>query len=268
VNKFHAITGVLRSGSTLLCNVLNQNPAFYASSTSPITELLGAFTHQCSNSPEVQAWLADDSDGVTDRLTRMARSMLEEWYAHKGGTVFDKSRGWSFQALLLDQIFPDAKIIVCVRELRSVFGSVEKNHRKNPVFDGANSPVEKTLFDRADKMMSPEGQIGQSVLGIQDLMSRGSDRVYVLQHESFTMDPRTKMMEIYEFLGEPYFEHALDDVENVSTDLDALYLNKFPHEGSGKIEKSNRDEWKNYLPSDLGDLIYARYPKYNSTFGY
>jgi len=268
VKSFNVITGVPRSGSTLLCNILNQNPEFYASSTSPITELLSTFVHQCSNTPEIQAWLADDSVGVTERLTNMTRKMLEEWYSHKSGVVFDKSRGWTFHALLLHQIFPEAKIIVCVRELRNVFASVEKHHRANPIFDSASSPLEKTVLDRADKMMSPEGRIGQSVVGLQDLMSRGSDRVYILQHEAFTIDPVTKMRELYDFIKEPYFEHDLTSIDNVSTDLDALYLNKFPHEGSGSVRKTDRNEWKNYLTPELGDLIYRRYPQYNTAFGY
>lgn len=269
MNKIHVVTGIPRSGSTLLCNVLNQNPAFYAGSTSPLPELIGTFIHQSSNCVEVKSALARDGERVTLKLTRMVREMIYSWYSDRDeDVVFDKSRGWSFNAVLLHEMFPRLKLVACVRDLRNVFGSVEKQHRKTPVFDLAASPNEKTVFARADTMLAPEGLIGQSVVGVQDMMARMRDNVYVLHYEAFTMDPRTKLMEIYDFIEEPWFDHNFDNVENTSEDLDALYLNKFPHEGSGKVTPTNRGEWAEYLTPELGGLIHGRYPQYNQMFGY
>jgi len=125
-----------------------------------------------SNCEELKAALAKEPELTTKRLDDMTRQMIECWYQNKDGVVFDKSRGWSFNALLLEKIFPEVKIIACVRDLRSVFGSVEKQHRRTPVFDKAMTPNDKTLLARADAMLSPEGLIGQCVLGTHDLMSR------------------------------------------------------------------------------------------------
>ena len=36
----HFISGMPRSGSTLLCNILNQNPRFHATGTSGVLDLL------------------------------------------------------------------------------------------------------------------------------------------------------------------------------------------------------------------------------------
>ena len=117
-------------------------------------------------------------------------------------------------------------------------------------------------------MMSPEGIIGQSALGCEDLMARHSENVFALSHEAFVMDPKTHMMELYEFIGKDYFEHDFENIENVATELDSMYLNKFPHEGSGKVRKAKRTDWKNFVPDELGNLIHQRFPKYNSLFGY
>jgi len=265
---FHVITGIPRSGSTLLCNILNQNPDFYASSTSPIPELIGTFINRISSSAEIQAALARDSAGVTGRLNKMLLRMIEVWYEQKTGVVFDKSRGWSFNSLLLARLFPQTKVIACVRDLRNVFASIEKQHAQNPIFDLASSPNEKTMLVRADTLMSPNGLIGQSAIGTQDLMDRMEKRTHVLHYESFSINPKMKMKEIYEFIGEPYFEHDFENVENTSEDLDALYLNKFPHDGSGEVRPSDRKEWRSHVPVDLAGLIHQRYPKYNELFGY
>jgi sulfotransferase len=269
MDKFHVVTGVPRSGSTLLCNVLNQNPKFYAGSTSPLPELISAFINQTSNSMEIKAALAVEGDVVSDKIIQMVKGMVESWHSDRPAeVVFDKSRGWAFSAILLNQIYPNVKFVTCVRDLRNVFGSVEKQHRKTPMFDLATNPNEKTMLSKADTMLAPEGMIGQPVVGIQDMMARISENVFIMHYEAFSMDPRTKMMELYEFLDESYYEHDFDNVENVSTDLDALHLNKFPHIGEGRVKPTNRAEWQKYVSPELGGLIYNRYPNYNTMFGY
>jgi len=268
MKNFHCIAGTPRSGSTLLCNILNQNPDFYAGNTSPLPEIINTLVNKFSTNTEIQAALIDDSKGTTRKLNKMILGVIESWYENQKGTVFDKSRGWSFNALLLAELVTNAKIIVTVRDLRNVFGSIEKQHRKTPVFDLATTANEKTIFDRADKMVAPDGLIGQCVVGLEDLMARMPNRVFVLQYESFSMDPKTKLMELYDFIGQPYFAHNLKNIENVSKESDSLYLNKFPHQGKGDIKKTNRSEWKEYLTPELGSMIFQRYPTYNSLFGY
>lgn len=269
MKSFNVISGLPRAGSTLLCNILNQNPDFYAGSTSPLPELIGNFVHNASVSQEIVSALAHDSDRTTLRLQGMISAMIDEWYADIGDKViFDKSRGWSFSSLLLQHLFQNIKIIVCVRDLRSIFGSIEKQHRKNPMFDLGATPVQKTIMGRADMMMSPEGLIGTPVVGVEDVMARTPENVYVLQYESFTVDPATKIKEIYNFLSLDHFDHSYDDIKGTAEDTDALYLNKFPHEGIGKVEPTNKNEWKEYLTEDLGKLIHDRYPNYNQRFGY
>ncbi len=268
MESFNVITGVPRSGSTLLCNILNQNPEFYAGSTSPLPQLISSFVNASSNCAEMQSAMVHDSDGVTDKLQKITAAMVHLWYEDKTGHVFDKSRGWSFNALLLDQLFPSCKMIACVRDLRNVFASVEKQHRKNPVFDLAKTPNEKTILARADAMMSPQGLIGQSVVGTNDLMARMEKRTFVVHYEALSRDPKTKVMELYDFLDMEYFEHDFDNIKNTAEDVDAFYLNKFPHKGDGKVEVSDHKEWREFLTPELGNLIYNRYPDYNTKFGY
>lgn len=269
MKAFNVITGLPRSGSTLLCNVLNQNPDFYASSTSPLPEMLSLMVNRFSNSPEIQAGLIKDSDEMTARCNAVLTAIIESWYADQDDKiVFDKSRGWTFNALLLEQLCAGAKIIVTVRDLRGVFSSVEKQHRKNPVFDASPGPVDKTIFARADAMFSPTGIIGQCAVGVEDVVRRFGDQVYLLHFESLTADPEGKLKEIYNFLEIPYFAHDFDNIENTAEDVDALYLNKFPHEGSGKVKPADVHEWQEYVTPDLASLIQGRYPAYNQFCGY
>ena len=40
MNKFNLIAGMPRSGSTLLCNLLNMNPEVHATATSPVMDVI------------------------------------------------------------------------------------------------------------------------------------------------------------------------------------------------------------------------------------
>lgn len=268
MRDFHIITGVPRSGSTLLCNILSQNPDFYAGATSPLPEILGIMINKFSNSIEIQGALRVDPEGVSKKLNQMLMGVIESWYLDEDRVVFDKSRGWSFSANLLNELYENIKIIVTVRDLRGVFGSVEKQHRKTPMFDQASTPVEKTMLARADMMFANDGMIGICAVGLQDLMARLPSKVYVLQYEAFTVDPLTKIKEIYNFLGIDHFEHDLENIENVSEEPDASWLNKFPHNGDGAVQPTNKTEWQDFMSPDMGQTIHNLYPKYNELFGY
>lgn len=265
---FHVITGMPRSGSTLLCNILNQNPKFYASSTSPILELLQAVSARISHSAEIQAALHAD-EKTSERITEMCRAMITSWYSHKVDCIiFDKARQWSFHSNLLRSLYPKAKIITTVRDLRNIFASVEKQHQKQPLFDTAPNFEEKTITGRAGAMFGNDGMIGQCAVGLQDLFERNQDRTMTIKYEAFTRDPMDMLRRLYDFLEVPWFEHDLEHVKKTAEDLDVLWLNKFPHDGSGKVVETDRNEWKEYLQPNLARDIMRAHPKYNEIFGY
>jgi len=121
----NVITGLPRAGSTLLCNILNQNPKLYATSTSELPLFLSQITKAWTNSVDVKNELNIDRKKTEDKMERTMRAYIEAW--HKSDKlVFDKSRGWSNNILMLHKLYPKAKVIVMIRDLRDVFASVEK----------------------------------------------------------------------------------------------------------------------------------------------
>jgi sulfotransferase len=268
MKKFNVITGLPRAGSTLLCNVLNQNPLFKASSTSELPRFLSTITHDWTTSLDVKNELNRDKEMTEDKMLRTMRAYVNAWYEGDKEVVFDKSRGWSNNALMLNKLYPDAKIIVCIRDLRSVFGSVEKQHRKFPLLDEAEDAIGKTIYARADQMFSPTGLIGAPIVGIEDLLRRQPEGIIFLKYEDFTKDPEKEMKRVYEELGEPYFEHNYKDVKNTAIDPDGFYLWKYPHKGEGEIKEGDPEEYKKYLSPDLAKTIMDRFSSFNKFFNY
>jgi sulfotransferase len=252
----------------LLCNILNQNPRFHASSTSCVAQSLRALSSLWSNSPEIKSDLINDQLATEQRMVRSSKAMVESWYAdQEAEVIFDKGRLWGSQPLALNQVFPEAHMFVCVRDLREIFASVEKQHAKNPMLDDAANPAQLTSFNRADRMFGPEGMIGSPIVSVEDLGRRGLDFVHFVQFETLVQNPKLVLDGIYTAIGEESFTHDFKDVKNTATDADGLYLNKFPHEGSGEV-KPPEGSWKDHVPADIAGLIMDRFPTYNKAFGY
>lgn len=269
MKAFHVVCGLPRAGSTLICNILNQNPRFFASSTSPLCQIVNQIVAMFSASPEVKSELAADKDGSFARIRSSLRGLIEGWYSgSKADVVFDKGRGWGHSAAILTELFPDAKLLVCVRDLRAVFGSVEKHHRAFPLLDDSPDQIARTVYARADQMFSPQGMIGAPINGIEDLLRRKCKAAHVIQFEKLVDKPKSTFAEIYEHLKERPFQHDFEKIDKTATDLDALYLHKFPHEGSGAVSAPPDDEWERYVPRDIQNLIMGKFQQYNRAFGY
>src|SRR3989344_7196739 len=86
---FHFIAGLPRSGSTLLCNILAQNPRFYTTGTSGIMDVMFNVRNTWDNLIEFKA-----SPNPEGKL-RVLRGILENFYSPiSQPIIFDKCRGW------------------------------------------------------------------------------------------------------------------------------------------------------------------------------
>lgn len=123
-----------RAGSTLLQNIIGQNPDFYVTPTSGLLELLFSSMRTYSSSSEFKA--------------QDQQEMRKAWlgYCHVGMQGFfngitdkpyvvDKSRGWGIHYEFLNTFNKSPKIICMVRDIRAIYSSMEKNYRKNPELD-------------------------------------------------------------------------------------------------------------------------------------
>ena len=109
----HFISGLPRSGSTLLAALLRQNPALHANITSPLGSLVGTVLVDMSQGNETSVFI-DDSQRVT-----LLRGLFDGYYhaIHPTKTVFDTNRGWTIRLNLLATLFPEAKMVCCVRHI-------------------------------------------------------------------------------------------------------------------------------------------------------
>jgi len=273
----HVITGLPRSGSTLLCNILNQNPKFWATSTSVMPGVVRSMVNVWSTSVEIKGDLADNKEWAEERSREALKAFMTTWHKYQMGggkargkkkntVIFDKSRGWLHSILALRHVYPDSKVLVTVRDLRNVFSSVEKQHRKDPLL--SSTPGKPSgIYAIADAMFAPQGMIGSPLTGIQDAINRKLDVKWV-KYERLSEYPKSVMADIYEYLEEEPFEHDFTDVKNTAIDPDAFYNFKFPHNGEGEVKPGDLEEWKKFIHPGLANTISKRYQWYNQFFNY
>ena len=98
VSRVHFISGLPRSGSTLLSAILRQNPRFSASMTSPVSALFGA-VHPKMCGGEFGVFFDDE------KRTAVLKSIFNGYYPSASEQViFDTNRTWTGKVSLLGQL--------------------------------------------------------------------------------------------------------------------------------------------------------------------
>lgn len=268
MDKFHVIAGVPRAGSTLLANILMQRPGVFVSNTSALAATCGAIKRIWFESPEVRKDMIRDTPSTDDRCVRVMRSVLESWHADRDElVVIDKSRIWNVNTLLLGSVMPEARVLVCVRDLRAVWASIELHAQKRPWAEGSLLPTGSTEFARANHAFKETEPLGRDIYGVEDLIRRKLPRVIFVRFEGLADNPRGTMEVVDDALGMERFEYNFENVQNRTDEVDAFELHAFPHEGSGKVAPPP-EIWRTSVPTDIAANIMRLFPLYNQTFGY
>jgi sulfotransferase len=215
-----------RAGSTLLQNILGQNPEFYVTPTSGVLELIFAARGNYSNSPEFKA---QDSDLMKAGWLNFCKEGMYGFY--NGVTdkpyVIDKSRGWGIHYNFLNVIHGEPKIICMVRDLRSIFASMEKNFRKHPELDDGTVNWSKGIGTTTEKRVSQWADgvpIGIAVDRLKQMIDQGIDKnILFVKFEDLVTIPKFELSRIYKFLDLPGFEHDFKNVEQITQEDDSVY---------------------------------------------
>ena len=126
-NRQHFISGLPRSGSTLLAALLRQNPRFSAGMSSPVYSLFRAMLNETSARNEGAVFIDNEI------RKRLLMGVFDAYYhdAAPETVIFDTNRGWTTKLSALVELFPGAKIICCVRNPAWILDSVERLIRRN-----------------------------------------------------------------------------------------------------------------------------------------
>jgi sulfotransferase len=248
-STLHFISGLPRSGSTLLAALLRQNPRFSAGMSSPVFSLFRAMLVETSNRNETAVFMDDDI------RRRLLAGVFDAYYheAEPDGVIFDTNRGWTTKLPALTQLFPAARMICCVRNPAWVLDSVESLIRRNAFelsgifsYDGVG-----TVYSRVEGLASAAGMHGYAYNALREaVFGEHADRLLLVRYESLTADPLGVLRAIYEFLGEAAFDHDPGHIEPSydMIEFDQRLGTPGLHDVGSKVEPRRR---ATVLPPDL-----------------
>jgi sulfotransferase len=246
-NGLHFISGLPRSGSTLLAAILLQNPRFHSGMSSPVGSLFMALQGAMSRRNEASIFIDDD------QKRELLRGLFTGYYhaIHSDKVVFDTNRAWCSKLPTLVKLFPDSKVICCVRHVPWIMDSLERLIRSNAFelsgifgFEPLN-----TVYTRVNRLAMSDGLVGFAIDALREAFwGEHADRLILIGYETLTKHPEAALRRLYSFLGEPWFPHDFDNVEFEADEFDLALGTPNLHKVRRKVEWVER---KSILPPEL-----------------
>ena len=212
-DNLYFISGLPRSGSTLLANLLKQNPEIHGESVSSLASIFGSVNASWGTLDSNKEYRNDQAKfGVLN-------GVLEGYYSHiDKPIVFDKDRGWvpligQLEAILQRQV----KMIICVRNPAEILTSFERMRKENPLFfTNADAHLREgsNIASRAYYYAGPDGALGLSHRNLKDAITMGYiDRFLFVDYNRFCNSPKSQTKRIYDFFELPSFQHDFTKIE-------------------------------------------------------
>jgi sulfotransferase len=255
-NRIHFISGLPRAGSTLLAALLRQNPRFFsAGMTSPVGSFFTAMLGAMSQRNEGAVFINDE------QRVRLLRGCFAAYYGdvEPGRTVFDTNRLWTTKLPALTELFPEARVICCVRNPAWVIDSIERLIRRNAFEPSGifNFEPGGTVYSRVDGLSGGSGMVGFAWHALREAVyGAQAGRLLLVRYETLTANPLGTLAAIYEAIGEPAFPHDPDHIEPCydMIEFDARLGTPGLHEIRSRVRAEKR---ASVLPPDL----FARFER-------
>jgi sulfotransferase len=259
-----------RAGSTLLQNILAQNPLIYATSTSDLIHLvLGAQKGYNYNTPvtveEMDVWREGFYAFCRKGIKGYIENLTDKPY------FIDKSRGWSSYYSLMDKMIPNPKILYMVRDLRGIFASLEKKFRNSPdsteMFVDDIQMKNLSTFQRVQSFSSSH-PLGSALERLnQSILDKTAEKFLFIRYEDFCVNPNYEMERIYNYLNIEYYQHNFEYIPQIIPENDAKHGIFGDHTIFNTLQTPFQDH-EEILGKHACNWIYDNFKEYFDIFGY
>jgi len=233
--NMHFLSGLPRSGSTVLSSLLNQHPQVYSSSTSGLVEIMGAICNTWESSPTTIAQGSDKSEAY-----RMLKSVMKSKYENiSKPVIIDKNRIWVnplIMKTMTEILGRPPKIIATVRSTADCAASFVRVANPKDLNDFLiNSSLIKHLKSSYTTLYAGYEQFPKNILFVD--------------YDDLVVDPQKEMNRIHEFLELDAYEYNFQEIDtNVVAENDEKAWG-IPnlHKISSKLEYQNNQNSKDVL---------------------
>lgn len=244
--KYHFISGLPRSGSTLLTGILRQNSRFYSDISDPLLGFILAVI-ESNNDASVRA-LSDE-----ERLKNTIFGIFDGYYKNiDKETIFNCNRGWTKHVEYLYRLNDNFRVICCVRDYKWILNSFEKIYKNRTLKQTINTPSyggnSLTVWHRTDELAT-NGFVRFAYNALKEAYyGPYSKHLLFVEYNDLTKNPKETMQKIYDFVEEPYYDHDFDNVIYSNHEYDDPIQLPGLHTVKRKVEYVEGDM---ILPPDL-----------------
>ena len=236
----HFLSGIPRSGSTVLAAILNQNPITHVSTTSGLVHALDGLANTWQS-----AGLLNETDSDRSKLAATMRGTIDAFYDNiDKPVIIDKSRGWPIAPIMqaMGQVLQHApKIVATVRSVPDCAAS----------FIRIAKPADLDEFMSSGQLMD---HLKAAYISLQNGYEFASECFLFVEYEDLLKNPKLELARVHEFLGLPDFEYDFNNIDGstVSEDDENLHGHVGMHDVKpvlGRQHNQNpRDLLKHHYP--------------------
>ena len=272
MQQLHYCLGLPRTCSSVIMNILNENPRIFTTGTCCIPYLIDCCQER---SGEVSEFMALDKDVLNEAYISFLRQGIRGWFESMTDKpiVFSKSRIWAEQLTHTFAFDPNSKYLVIVRDLRDIICSFDSLLWKFPqvCYGDHEHPFQHESFEHRMEMYCTDGtsNLGRPLHILPHLMEivqRNPNSFFILRHEDFNDNPRQTFQQIYQWLGEPNFEHDFDNIpEPDYKENDTVYRALVYHKTGTKLKKLE-PRWPKIMTEEQSQAVIGNNEWFYRTF--
>ena len=216
--------------------------------TSPVGTLFSTMLSQFSAGSEFGPVISHE------QRRRLLGGLFDSYYADHADKeiILDTNRMWCAKMPAVIDLFPNAKMISCVRNVAWVMDSIERLYRANPYENTKlwiDDTERNTVYSRVDTLAQRNRLVGFPWAALKEAyFGEHAKSLLIVDYDLLTQAPDKVMRLIYQFLGEPWFDHDFDNVEYDAPEFDQALGLAGLHRVRRKVALETR---RTILPPDL-----------------
>jgi sulfotransferase len=236
MKEIHFLTGLPRSGNTLLGSIINQNPNLNLTANSILTDIIYQL-YLLKNSIVFNNF--PDHDSLDNVIKNVFNNYYKNW---KAKFIIDRSVwGTPANLKLLKSIVKKPKFIILYRPILECLASFIKIEKPSNV------------REKCHELMQEEGMIGKSLWSIKNIIKEKENYI-IIKYSNLIKTPIKETNKIYEFLNIDKFNHTFKKFNDFSANnikYNDSVLNAPLHKIRTNQIKLNKYKIEDYLPADI-----------------
>ena len=243
----HFLSGIPRSGSTVLAAILNQNPIMHVSTTSGLVFALDGLAKTWHSTA-----LLHKNDPTRTKLAQTMRGAIDAFYEHTDRPIIiDKSRGWPIAEIIeamVQVLNRQPKIIATVRSIPDCAAS----------FVRVANPTDLDYFINTSPYMD---HLYAAYTTLQDGYKFAPENFLFVEYENLLAEPKIQLARVHKFLGLSEFKYNFNNIDSstVAEDDENLHGSLGMHDVKPVLAPQHRQDPKELLKHHYFQFVHPEF---------